>query len=502
MRIVNLAQQPLWADEVLSLDISTYLQPREIIKYLAAVEVHPPLYYLFLHFWTDWFGATNFMVKVPSLVFGLACIVATYYFGRSLFRSEKIALLAAFIIAVMPFQIEFSQEARPYIIYCFFGIIAAISIWKYYETQKSVHQFFYIAANIIGLYLHYSYVLILLPLASWSFIQIYLSKNRSRSFLIWLSVHTAVFLGFSFWLIPFLFKTIVGGSTIYGWTRSYYFIRESDFFPALISQFVWLTKEGSLPQIQLLVAFIAQILFMFAAGWVIKNKSYSRTDLKPAGFLVCLFLSGTILFFAVPQSVSYKILFQSHAIFISVILALLVAWVLASLPKKSGAVIFIIFVLSLIPYDSGILGNDSFWDQDYNLEAGGQFINENFRVGDIVIVSVGFIRTDLTHYLDDGIPVYEILPINYYGLDEYSSRHTLGFVENEFQSRFTIPSEGETESKISNLDKINRPGRVWLYGFSESDFTVHHWFNHRNWRHVYRNLGNVLRVDLYERPTK
>src|SRR5690348_6070061 len=87
LRLINLKQQPFWSDELLSLDISTHIRNiPQLLSYLAAVEVHPPLYYLMLHFWTGWFGAGTVAVKLLSLIFGLACIVLAFWFGKIIFQ--------------------------------------------------------------------------------------------------------------------------------------------------------------------------------------------------------------------------------------------------------------------------------------------------------------------------------------------------------------------------------------------------------------------------------
>ena len=57
LRLINLGQEPYWGDEILSLDVVNHYQNDipAMINYLAAVEVHPPLYYLMLFYWTKIF---------------------------------------------------------------------------------------------------------------------------------------------------------------------------------------------------------------------------------------------------------------------------------------------------------------------------------------------------------------------------------------------------------------------------------------------------------------
>jgi hypothetical protein len=204
-----------------------------------------------------------------------------------------------------------------------------------------------------------------------------------------------------------------------------------------------------------------------------------------------------LLFLFSPQSVAYTIIFERHIIFISIPLALLAAWIISRMPKKISMVLLIVLLASLIPYDADILGNEAKWDPDYNVQSAGEFINQNYQVGDIVIVAFGFSRTDLTHYLNEQIPVYELYPVNYFGYDSWNTRHTLGLIENEYQSRVSVPSALEISEKLNALNKLYHPKRIWLFGFMQKDSAVYNWFEPVKWRQVYRNIADIFRVDLY-----
>jgi uncharacterized membrane protein len=504
LRLINLAQQPLWGDEVLSLDISSYLSHiPQLLRYLAAVEVHPPLYYIILHYWVNWFGTGTLFVRLPSVVLGLGCIILSYYWGKIIFSSKKIGLIAALIMAVLPFQLEFSQEARPYIFFCFFGMLASLSLWQYYRTKYWPYWIGYILSCIVGLYLHYSYLFILFGLATWGLVEIYQTKNRGREFLIWLIAHAIIVLGFSFWLVPFLLKIAAGDQTIFGWVRSSFNKREPYFFEYIFSQLIWLTKEQALSRMVLTVAFMAKACLLAGFGWLIVQiqKKDQMQTWWPAIFTLWIAVIPFILFFFSPQSVSYTSVFEKHIIFISVPLVLLISWLIGSLPRKYAIISALIFFTSLAPYAVAILGNDAQWDPDYNLAADASFINKNFEPGDIVIVSVAIVRTDLTHYLSDNIPVYSMLPINYYfnDLDDWSSRHLLGYIENEYQSRITATSESSIIQKLDTLNELYHPKRVWLYGFDSKQYAMEHWFTDRGWRHAYQSIADISLVDLYSK---
>jgi mannosyltransferase len=112
LRLVSLADHSLWYDEAFSVlfaqsDVSTMLSGT-----VSAVE-HPLLYYLTLKVWLTIFGASAFAMRLWSVTTGVATIGLIYLIGRDLF-SQQTGLAAAFITAIAPFHLQYSQETRMY----------------------------------------------------------------------------------------------------------------------------------------------------------------------------------------------------------------------------------------------------------------------------------------------------------------------------------------------------------------------------------------------------
>jgi mannosyltransferase len=57
LRIYHLGTQSLWLDEVISVDFGKLTVPQLIQA--AARDVHPPLYYLLLHYWMRFLAPLN-----------------------------------------------------------------------------------------------------------------------------------------------------------------------------------------------------------------------------------------------------------------------------------------------------------------------------------------------------------------------------------------------------------------------------------------------------------
>jgi mannosyltransferase len=70
-----------------------------------------PLYFVLLHFWSQIFGESETSVRFLSALIGLMTVVATYGLC-SLVGNGRTGLGAAFLVAVSPVLLWYSQETR------------------------------------------------------------------------------------------------------------------------------------------------------------------------------------------------------------------------------------------------------------------------------------------------------------------------------------------------------------------------------------------------------
>jgi uncharacterized membrane protein len=102
----------LWYDEA----FSAWLARLPLVNLIEAAlgDVHPPLYYLILAGVTHLVGHSEAALRLPSLLAGLGLIWLVYRLASALGQSRETALVAALLCAISPFQVYYSQEARPY----------------------------------------------------------------------------------------------------------------------------------------------------------------------------------------------------------------------------------------------------------------------------------------------------------------------------------------------------------------------------------------------------
>jgi 4-amino-4-deoxy-L-arabinose transferase-like glycosyltransferase len=136
LRVYALDAQSLWNDEGTSVALASL--SIEAIIHGAARDIHPPLYYLLLHFWMPLAGNTEYAVRFLSVIVGVVIVALVFRIAYFVF-DERVALLAALLTALSPFQVYYSQEARMYVWVTLFAAISVYAMmrWLNLKTQIS-----------------------------------------------------------------------------------------------------------------------------------------------------------------------------------------------------------------------------------------------------------------------------------------------------------------------------------------------------------------------------
>ncbi len=112
LRLPTLGSQSLWLDEVLTAQLARG-DLGELFHQVAEQEANPPLFYLVEWLWTRVAGTSEFALRFPSAVCGIALVPVAYAIGRRL-ASERAGTALAALVAVHPLLVYYSQEARGY----------------------------------------------------------------------------------------------------------------------------------------------------------------------------------------------------------------------------------------------------------------------------------------------------------------------------------------------------------------------------------------------------
>jgi len=121
LRLYRLAEKEMWYDEAFAV-LYAEKEPVSIIYGTvtpvegAAADIHPLLYYLFLHGWMR-IGQSPLVVRFPSVVIGVLAIALLARLGRGLFE-PKVGLLAAVLAPI------FSRREWFDVLVVFFSVLS------------------------------------------------------------------------------------------------------------------------------------------------------------------------------------------------------------------------------------------------------------------------------------------------------------------------------------------------------------------------------------------
>jgi uncharacterized membrane protein len=114
IRIIVINNQSFWWDEALTSYEST--QPfGSMISTVLHVETTPPLYFVLIWVWAHVFGSGTIALRAVSTIAGIALVPIAYLCGKELV-SRWAGVVAAALVALNPFMIWYSQEARAYML--------------------------------------------------------------------------------------------------------------------------------------------------------------------------------------------------------------------------------------------------------------------------------------------------------------------------------------------------------------------------------------------------
>ncbi len=157
LRTVRLEFQPLWWDEGWSLFFATRQFGTMLER--TAVDIHPPLYYALLTIWMQFAGKGVIAVRLLSVVIGTMTIPLLYALAKRLFGT-RVALVSAFLLAIAPFHVYYSQEVRMYGLVTFLCLASVYLFVVILDTSNhrrgsGVVWLLYVLASAAALYTQY-----------------------------------------------------------------------------------------------------------------------------------------------------------------------------------------------------------------------------------------------------------------------------------------------------------------------------------------------------------
>lgn len=98
---------------------------------------HPPLYYIVVRLWVQWFGNSVAVTRSLSALISLLVFPLVYYLCLELFESSLVGWVAIALIAVSPFHVLYAQEAREYSLWT---VTILLSSWLLLRASRLTSQ--------------------------------------------------------------------------------------------------------------------------------------------------------------------------------------------------------------------------------------------------------------------------------------------------------------------------------------------------------------------------
>lgn len=157
LRLLLLGSKSLWLDEAWGLSVTKAGQ--EALWAGTSENHHPPLFHLLLGYWIQ-LGESEFRLRLLSAIFGAVGVLLIYQLGKDL-GGKEVALSGAWLSALSPLLIWYSQEARSYSFLVFMGLVVTIAVVKLFLRPTLGWWLLFIVAMTAALYTHYAAFLLI-----------------------------------------------------------------------------------------------------------------------------------------------------------------------------------------------------------------------------------------------------------------------------------------------------------------------------------------------------
>ncbi|MFL5891291.1 MAG: glycosyltransferase family 39 protein [Solirubrobacterales bacterium] len=134
---------------------------------VADSERSPPLYYILSWLWSRPFGTGEVGLRSLSALFGTLTIPLAYLAAAELSRRRVVALLAAAFVALNPYLVWYSQEARSYALMVLFASAALYYFARSLDRPGARPLALWALASALAICSHYFAAFLIAPQAIW-----------------------------------------------------------------------------------------------------------------------------------------------------------------------------------------------------------------------------------------------------------------------------------------------------------------------------------------------
>ncbi len=201
LRLADLSGESIWVDEGRSMALAK-MSVENIIDENAQ-DNHPPIYYLFLHFWIKIFGTGEYSGRLPAALLGIGSIAMIYFICRKFFDQDT-SLYATLFFSLSVFHIQYSQEIKTYAPATFLTLLSFFAFLNLLKDRHLIQILLYLVSSVFLLYTHFLAIPVILA-QNIIFFARYARSENNHSLRSWILIQLTILVLFSPW-VPFLFQ--------------------------------------------------------------------------------------------------------------------------------------------------------------------------------------------------------------------------------------------------------------------------------------------------------
>lgn len=455
-----------WFDEMASMVIARLDFPK-IWEYLV-IENNPPLSFLFLHFWIKLFGEGEKIVRISSLIFGIAAIPMTYLIGKEIF-SRKTGLFAALFMSVSFFQIYYSAEARMYSLFQLLALFSIYFFWKILKENKNIFWVLYAVSSVLMVYTHiFAWAVIVFQNIAVFVCRKNYAKIKNKI----LAMDFFIFIFFLAWFIPKIRAT-----ELLNIANGWYFNANADILSIgrTIIDLIYTNAPNRFMELPLVVLIVLSAISAFL--YSIKNNKNNEYSFAFILSKSLIFVSLWIITPIIIVLLFFPSALTKYIIFIGPALYLLIAQGINNFKLRFEYKLPIIIFISLslfITASDNIANNKkiNIWDDVAN------YITETQKPGDKIILHSFVTLFEFNQYYKGKIP-YE----GFYIFNDNEEINKI-VIKRNWNTVFLEKDYPLIANKLKNITKGYK--RIFLVESDAAAFDpenlVISWFMKNNWR--------------------
>jgi hypothetical protein len=164
LRFATLDVQSYWFDEAVTAGLLK-LGFFDMLGEIPDSESTPPLYYVLAWVWAKLFGTGEVGLRSLSALAGTATVPVAYLIAAEV-ANRRVGLMAAALVAVNPFLVWYSQEARAYALLVLLAALAVLFLVRALRGERNA-TVWWAVTSALALATHYFAVFVVAPAALW-----------------------------------------------------------------------------------------------------------------------------------------------------------------------------------------------------------------------------------------------------------------------------------------------------------------------------------------------